>query len=154
VNRLCVDIVVDENTCWLELCNTAAIIPQTPKNFSIYNHVDVVIVCFSLINPISFERVITRWYAEFASLKKKVPVLLVGTKLDLRDHPQVISQLRRHGLTPITFAHGMQMAKKIGAYKYFECSSLTKQGLEELFQEIIFISRAWKRKSDGNCLIL
>ncbi|KAH7687733.1 Rho-related GTPase-like protein, partial [Aphelenchoides avenae] len=65
------------------------------------------------------------------------PVMLVGTKMDLRDDPEVCIKLQKRRLAPISHAQGVQMAKEIGAVKHLECSALTQEGLKELFDEAI-----------------
>lgn len=57
-----------------------------------------------------------------------VPVILVGTKLDLREDRDTIEKLREKRMAPTTYQQGLQMAKDIGAVKYLECSALTQKG--------------------------
>ena len=65
------------------------------------------------------------------------PIVLVGTKLDLRNDTETIEKLREKGLKPITYAQGLELAKDIGAGKYLECSALTQEGLKEVFDEAV-----------------
>uniref|UniRef100_A0A673J294 Rac family small GTPase 1a n=1 Tax=Sinocyclocheilus rhinocerous TaxID=307959 RepID=A0A673J294_9TELE len=65
------------------------------------------------------------------------PIILVGTKLDLRDDKDTIEKLKEKKLTPITYPQGLAMAKEIGAVKYLECSALTQRGLKTVFDEAI-----------------
>ena len=57
-----------------------------------------------------------------------MPVILVGTKLDLREDRDTIEKLREKRMAPTTYQQGLQMAKDIGAVKYLECSALTQKG--------------------------
>ena len=52
-------------------------------------------------------------------------MILVGTKLDLRDDEKTIEELKEKRLVPITYQQGLQMMEEIGAVKYLECSALT-----------------------------
>ena len=52
-------------------------------------------------------------------------MILVGTKLDLRDDEKTIEELEEKRLAPITYQQGLQMMEEIGAVKYLECSALT-----------------------------
>eukprot|EP01116_Phalansterium_solitarium_P002073 TRINITY_DN11933_c0_g1_i1.p2 TRINITY_DN11933_c0_g1~~TRINITY_DN11933_c0_g1_i1.p2 ORF type:complete len:141 (+),score=21.20 TRINITY_DN11933_c0_g1_i1:99-521(+) len=53
---------------------------------------DVVLLCFSVASPTSYADVVTRWHPELLRFcgdggSMGVPVILVGTKVDLRDDP-------------------------------------------------------------------
>lgn len=63
--------------------------------------------------------------------------MLVGTKLDLRDDPEVLSKLSERDAHPISFEEGAAAAKEIGAVKYLECSAVTQKGLKNVFDETI-----------------
>ncbi|KAJ8957485.1 hypothetical protein NQ318_020511 [Aromia moschata] len=65
------------------------------------------------------------------------PIILVGTKLDLRDDRITIEKLKDKKLSPITYPQGLAMAKEISAVKYLECSALTQKGLKTVFDEAI-----------------
>lgn len=65
------------------------------------------------------------------------PIILVGTKLDLRDDAKTIEKLKDRRLSPITYTQGLAMAKEIGAGKYQECSALSQKGLKNVFDEAI-----------------
>lgn len=57
------------------------------------------------------------------------PFILVGTKLDLLSNFP----------TAIRTKQGMDLAKKLGAIKFLECSALTQSGLKSVFDEAIKI---------------
>ena len=65
------------------------------------------------------------------------PIILVGTKLDLRDDKETIEKLKERRLAPITYPQGLQMMKEVGSVKYLECSALTQKGLKQVFDEAI-----------------
>ena len=56
----------------------------------------------------------------------------VGTKLDLREDKETLSQLGEQGLSPIKREQGQRLANKIRAVKYLECSALTQRGLRQV----------------------
>lgn len=64
-------------------------------------------------------------------------MLLVGTKLDLRDDRGTIESLREKGMLPITHPQGQSLSKSIKAVKYLECSALSQKGLKVVFDEAI-----------------
>jgi len=134
--------------------NANAIVDGTPVNLGLwdtagsdeyntlrplsYPGTDVFVICFSIFSPSSFENVLKKWYPEIAQhMDSKPPILLVGTKSDLRNKQAAIDNLKQSGEEPITHEMGMQMKQEIGAYKYLECSALTQDGLATVFEEAI-----------------
>ncbi|KAL1412492.1 Rho GTPase protein rac1 [Vanrija albida] len=101
-----------------------------------YPQTDVFLVCFSVISPPSFENIKT-WIPEIRHHAPGVPIILVGTKLDLREDPQTIQRLRERRFSPITYSMGLQLAKEVGAVRYVESSSKTQKGLKNVFDEAI-----------------
>ena len=94
-------------------------------------------MCFSLVNHDSYENVRTIWYPEVNHHRPNLPIILVGTKLDLRDDKEIIEILKEKKLSPISSTQGLQLAKEIAAVKYIECSALTQRGLKEVFDEAV-----------------
>lgn len=125
-----------------------------------YPCTDVFLVCFSIANPVSYANVNSKWYPEVAHHCPDTPIVLVGTKLDLRYDEETIAILGEDDRVPVTHTEGLQMKKNIGAAKYVECSALTQQGLKTVFDEAIravlnkqSIHRG-KRKRPGKCSLL
>lgn len=102
-----------------------------------YPQTDVFVLCFSIVAPVSFDNVITKWIPEIRHNCPDAPILLIGTKLDLRDDPETVRNLNADGKQPITKSQGQKMAKRIRAVKYLECSALTQQGLKPVFEEAV-----------------
>lgn len=55
-----------------------------------------------------------QWYHEVSHHCSNTPIILVGTKIDLRDDKDTIEKLKEKKLTPITYPQGLAMAKEIG----------------------------------------
>ena len=55
------------------------------------------------MNPASFENVRAKWYPEVRHHCPQVPIILVGTKLDLREDKETIDKLTEKKLAPITY---------------------------------------------------
>uniref|UniRef100_A0A914WLD9 Uncharacterized protein n=1 Tax=Plectus sambesii TaxID=2011161 RepID=A0A914WLD9_9BILA len=102
-----------------------------------YPQTDVFLICFSLVDPASFENVRVKWLPEVSHHCPKTPIILVGTKLDLQDDRETIERLRERQLAPISYPQGLAMAEEINAVKYLECSALTQTGLKQVFDEAI-----------------
>lgn len=102
-----------------------------------YPQTDIFLICFSIVSPTSFENVRAKWYPEVSHHCPNTPIILVGTKLDLRDDRETLEKLREKKLAPIPFPQGLAMMKEINAIKYLECSALTQKGLKMVFDEAI-----------------
>jgi len=122
-----------------------------------YPQTDVFLVAFSLISRPSFENVKTKWWPELKHHAPGAPMILVGTKLDLRADPNTVAKLREKNQTPISSDEGMEQAQTIGAVKYLECSALTQKGLKTVFDEairVVLCPPTTKTKKSKKCSIL
>ncbi|XP_046768883.1 rho-related GTP-binding protein RhoQ isoform X1 [Gallus gallus] len=102
-----------------------------------YPMTDVFLICFSVVNPASFQNVKEEWVPELKEYAPNVPFLLVGTQIDLRDDPKTLARLNDMKEKPLSVEQGQKLAKEIGAYCYVECSALTQKGLKTVFDEAI-----------------
>uniref|UniRef100_A0A8C0UTK9 Ras homolog family member Q n=1 Tax=Cyanistes caeruleus TaxID=156563 RepID=A0A8C0UTK9_CYACU len=102
-----------------------------------YPMTDVFLICFSVVNPASFQNVKEEWVPELKEYAPNVPFLLVGTQIDLRDDPKTLARLNDMKEKPVSVEQGQKLAKEIGAYCYVECSALTQKGLKTVFDEAI-----------------
>jgi len=121
-----------------------------------YPQTDVFLVCFSIISPHSFENVKSKWWPEIQHHAPGVPVVLVGTKTDLRNDSAMAAQLAAKGLRMVSVEEGQQRANEIGAVKYMECSALTQEGLKAVFDEAIkaALNKKPVNTNTGCCMIL
>ncbi|XP_043959569.1 rho-related protein rac1A-like isoform X1 [Gambusia affinis] len=78
-----------------------------------------------------------QWSVELKHHCPNTPMILVGTKSDLRDDKDMIEKLKEKDLCPITYLEGLALTKEIGAVKYLECSALTQRGLKTVFDEAV-----------------
>ncbi|XP_051899363.1 ras-related C3 botulinum toxin substrate 1-like isoform X2 [Pristis pectinata] len=102
-----------------------------------YPQTDVFVICFSLVSPASFINVHPKWSSEVKHHCPNTPIILVGTKVDLRDDKETIEKLKERNMAPITREEGEQKAKEIGAVKYVESSACKQEGLKTIFEEAI-----------------
>ena len=118
-----------------------------------YPSTDVFLICFAIDDPASYANVRAKWFPEISHHlqtsssssssstsgpeAKRAKIILVGTKLDLREDSETVERMRRDGTAPLSYQQGVQMAKEIGAVRYLECSALTQQGLKAVFDEAI-----------------
>merc|ERR1719145_60837 len=71
-----------------------------------YPQTDVFLVFFSVISQASFENVKTKWVPEIQHHAPGVPVLLVGTKSDLREDEATLSTLKARGSSLVPAEQG------------------------------------------------
>lgn len=102
-----------------------------------YPETDVFCICFSVVSESSFENVKTKWVPEIKQHCPDALIMLVGTKLDMRDDPKIIEKMKNENQNMITYQQGNQLAKEIKAVKYMECSALTQKGLRAVFDDSI-----------------
>ncbi|PIK61706.1 hypothetical protein BSL78_01336 [Apostichopus japonicus] len=77
-----------------------------------YPQTDVFLICFSLVSPASYENVRTKWYPEVSHHCPSTPIILVGTKLDLRDDKETMNKLSERSLRPIAYLRDYRCRKK------------------------------------------
>ncbi|KAL0948069.1 hypothetical protein HGRIS_010693 [Hohenbuehelia grisea] len=85
----------------------------------------------SLLNLLS-ACINSQWFPEVAHFCEGTPLILVGTKIDLRGDEQTRRMLNAQGQTTVTSEQGAEVAKEIGA-KYIECSAKQGRGVKEVF---------------------
>jgi Ras-related C3 botulinum toxin substrate 1 len=122
-----------------------------------YPQTDVFLLCFSITSPNSFSNVKTRWFPEIQHHAPGVPIVLVGTKGDLREDQGTQTALRSRGLEMVTKDAANQMANDIGAKEYVECSPLTQEGLKYSLETAIraaFETKTKKPIKPKMCTIL
>lgn len=112
-----------------------------------YAHVDVFILCFSLVNPISFDNITSKWIPQIRAANPISPIVLVGTQSDLRHSVDVLIHLNQRGTRPVLFNKARRLASRIRAHDYVECSALTQHNLKDAFDCAVFA--AIKHKHGG-----
>ncbi|XP_058805063.1 ras-like GTP-binding protein RhoL [Phymastichus coffea] len=92
-----------------------------------YPNTDCFLLCFSISARSSYENIASKWYPELKIHCPNIPIILIGTKGDLRTEEADI----------ITPHECKKMKKKIKAFKYLECSAKMQEGLDEVFTEAV-----------------
>ncbi|CAG10657.1 unnamed protein product, partial [Tetraodon nigroviridis] len=103
-----------------------------------YAHVDVFILCFSLVNPVSFQNIASKWIPQIRSGNRTSPIVLVGTQSDLCQSVDILIHLAQHGTKPVAHGRATRLARRIGAGDYLECSALTQHNLKDVFDSAVF----------------
>jgi len=150
------NVLVDNKPVNLGLWDTAGQEDYDRLRPLSYPQTDIFLICFSVVSPASYENVRGKWFPEVKHHCPSTPVILVGTKTDLRDDAATIQKLKEKKLQPMSEQQGMSLAKEIGAVKYLECSALTQTGLKNVFDETIraVLYPVVKKKPKKKCAIL
>ncbi|KAJ7995281.1 hypothetical protein DPEC_G00242910 [Dallia pectoralis] len=126
-------VTVDNRTISLNLWDTAGQEEYDRLRTLSYPQTNVFVICFSIASPPSFENVKHKWHPEVTHHCPNTPILLVGTKKDLRNDPELLKKLKDQNQTTITLQQGAALARQIHAIKYLECSALNQDGIKEVF---------------------
>eukprot|EP01012_Entosiphon_sulcatum_P055947 TRINITY_DN7868_c0_g1_i1.p1 TRINITY_DN7868_c0_g1~~TRINITY_DN7868_c0_g1_i1.p1 ORF type:complete len:234 (-),score=41.02 TRINITY_DN7868_c0_g1_i1:329-1009(-) len=97
----------------------------------------VLLLCFSIESHASYANIKSRWLVEVRHHCPYVPIILVGTKVDLREDPKTIEKLAASGTKPISTEEGEKLRCEIGAVKYLECSAKENINVKGVFDEAI-----------------
>lgn len=98
------------------------------------------ILCYSTISPNSYNNVVSKWFPQVSRANaENRPLILVGTKSDLRNDKETLKRLESKHLAPITYEKGLCLQKEIGAQIYLETSSNDLESIEQLKKTIISI---------------
>ncbi|KAJ8256471.1 hypothetical protein COCON_G00186230 [Conger conger] len=130
-------VTVDTRTVSLNLWDTAGQEEYDRLRTLSYPQTNVFVICFSIASPPSYENVKHKWHPEVTHHCPNVPILLVGTKKDLRADPELLKKLKEQNQTSITQQQGVALARHIHAIKYLECSALNQDGIKEVFSEAV-----------------
>ncbi|KAK5188357.1 GTPase Cdc42 [Exophiala xenobiotica] len=150
-----VTVIVGDEPYSLALVDTAGEEDYDRLRPLSYPQTDVFLVCFSVTSPSSFKNVSEKWFPEVYHHCPGVPCLIVRTQTDLRDDPFVREKLAKQKMQPVSTDDGERMAKELRAFKYVECSSLTRYKLQDVFDKAIVATlEPPPKKSSKKCAIL
>ena len=65
-----------------------------------YSKADIFLICFSTVNPSSFENVKAKWLPEVKLHCPNIAIVLVGTQIDLREDAGTIEKLSKSRSKP------------------------------------------------------
>jgi Rho family protein len=97
-----------------------------------------------------------QWVEEANERCPNVPIILVGLKKDLREDPVAIEEIRKRSQHFVSTREATEIAHEIGARKYLECSSLTGEGVDDVFEAATRAALLTFEKGEGGgcCVIL
>ncbi|KAG5682534.1 hypothetical protein PVAND_011881 [Polypedilum vanderplanki] len=143
-NHACT-ITVDNKEYSLTLWDTAGQEDYERLRPLSYPNTDCFLLCYSMDSRTSFENVSSKWNPEIRHFSPHVPIVLVGTKSDLR-----IQGSEKY----VTTQEAKKLCKKIGAYTLVECSAKKKTNLVTVFEEAVRAVEKKKPRTREPCKIL
>ncbi|XP_059188518.1 rho-related GTP-binding protein RhoA-C-like [Centropristis striata] len=147
------DIEVDGKQVELALWDTSDLEDYVRLRPLYYRDTDVILMCFSIDRPDSLENIPEKWIPEVKRFCPNVPIILVGTKKDLRNDEHTRRKLAKMKQEPVKSDEARDMANRINAFGYLECSAKTKDGVKEVFE--MAARAALQHKKGGSvCLLL
>jgi small GTP-binding protein len=111
-----------------------------------YPGTDVFLLVFSVVDPNSFYNACHKWIPEAKRHCPSVPIILCGSKIDLRDDRDMLSRLKQMNQQVVTAEEGEYMAWSCDCIGYVENSALTQQNLKQTFDSIVRCTGAWSTK--------
>ncbi|KAL9101034.1 MAG: hypothetical protein Q9163_003676 [Psora crenata] len=118
-------------------------------------------LCFSVDSKDSLENVESKWVGEIAENCAGVKLVLVALKCDLREKGadgdeeddgkgNNNNNNARGDKEMIDYNQGLEVAKRIQALRYLECSAKRNRGVNEAFTETARVALSVKGKGNGS----
>jgi Ras homolog gene family, member A len=83
-----------------------------------------------------------------------IPIILVGTKSDLRSDPSIIESMTKQSTRPISESEGRKVAERIRARAYVECSARQQLGVSEVFSAAAVAAMHKNKHGHAQCRLL
>ncbi|KAI1080102.1 putative RHO3 protein [Whalleya microplaca] len=155
------DIFVDSVHIELSLWDTAGQEEFDRLRSLSYDNTDVVVLCFSVDSKDSLENVESKWVGEIQENCPGVKIVLVALKCDLREvneeddeagasGTEGQQQQQREKKPMIDYNQGLDVARRMKALRYLECSAMRNRGVNEAFTEAARVALSVKPAGEGD----
>lgn len=114
----------------LEIWDTAGNDSSALQNSRILENANVFIVCFALNCTKSYNSAKYKWCPDLRRAAASVPIVLVGTKCDVRCPKEQWMDL-------VTAERGVALSKEVEACAYVECSMRKREHLHKVFEAAV-----------------
>lgn len=155
------DIFVDNVHIELSLWDTAGQEEFDRLRSLSYDDTHAIMLCFSVDSKDSLENVESKWVGEIAENCQGVKLVLVALKCDLREQDDEGQpeggEEPREKKEMINYNQGLEVARRIGALRYLECSAMRNRGVNEAFTEAARVALSVKGvggKDDSKCVVM
>ncbi|KAL2212858.1 small GTPase Rho3 [Sarocladium strictum] len=160
------DIFVDNVHIELSLWDTAGQEEFDRLRSLSYDDTDLIMLCYSVDSKDSLENVESKWVGEIADNCPGVKLVLVALKCDLREQENeedgegessapLAGEQPREKRPTINYDQGLEVARRINAARYLECSAMRNRGVNEAFTEAARVALSVKKDSeDSKCTVM
>ncbi|MCJ1370223.1 Rho GTPase [Loxospora ochrophaea] len=159
------DIFVDNVHIELSLWDTAGQEEFDRLRSLSYDDTHTIMLCFSVDSKDSLENVESKWVGEIAENCQGVKLVLLAMKCDLREKSTDEEETEdngqeqtKEGKELIDYKQGLEVARRIQALRYLECSAKMNRGVNEAFTEAARVALSVKgpssSKSSNSCTIM
>ncbi|CAL1531017.1 unnamed protein product [Lymnaea stagnalis] len=128
------EIWVDDNLVDLVITDTSGQDENDKLRQTSYSGAHVALLCYSVNDRNSLENVVDKWRSELTEHLTNVPVVLVGTKTDLRDEPSITRTPFMTRYVPVDSQEQWTVAERIGAAACVECSAFSADSVCGVFE--------------------
>ncbi|KAG7899384.1 hypothetical protein KL935_003694 [Ogataea polymorpha] len=143
------DCRVDDKPVRLALWDTAGQEEYERLRPLSYSKAHIILIGFALNAPDSLDNAGMKWAQEVKTYCPNAPLILVGLKKDLR--PEDDGTDEYYDQKYVRKEKAEQVARLIGARKYVECSSLTGEAVDDVFEIATRASLLLKETSASGC---
>ena len=133
----------DEHEVSIELNDVRSRLLNPQLKPLIYQNTDVVMMFYSVSDRESYLDVERVWLVDAQTHCPGVPIVLVGTKTDLREV----------GGDTVTTGEGKELARRVRATKFMEISSLLGEGLDDMMDEVVKCAVDHKLRKSSDSVI-
>ncbi|XP_018560955.1 rho-related protein racC [Anoplophora glabripennis] len=123
-NEMTLEKVVGNRRILFKIIDTAGQEEYDNIRKRVYEKADIFLLCFCVADKVSYENVTSKWMPDLYSYRNK-PIILLGTKVDLRINSSS---------TSISRERGIRLQRRIGAKFYVECSSKSGEGIPNIIE--------------------
>lgn len=119
---------------------------------------DLIMLCYSVDSKDSLENVESKWVGEIADNCPGVKLVLVALKCDLREQGEEEEGEggeQREKRPMISYDNGLEVARRIGALRYLECSAMKNRGVNEAFTEAARVALSVRKdREESKCVVM
>lgn len=142
--------------------------PEVSADFA-PDDTDLIMLCYSVDSKDSLENVESKWVGEIADNCPGVKLVLVALKCDLREggddeNAEAEAEAEDQPAAPqpgekrnrlINYDQGLEVARRIHALRYLECSAMKNRGVNEAFTEAARVALSVKKdREDSKCTVM